>query len=99
MLSFQIPIVSIPSSLGNLEPQYSTLGGQHPPECQSNLALKGTFTTQSGGRKFIFYNLMAKLKRNNLNSLCVTIPPSIRISIPYGKLSTFRLKTRNCFSR
>src|SRR5690606_20211290 len=27
-------------------PQYSTLGGQHPPECQSNPARQGTFTTQ-----------------------------------------------------
>src|SRR5690554_7038726 len=27
-------------------PQYSTLGGQHPPECQSNPATQGTFTTQ-----------------------------------------------------
>src|SRR5690606_3535694 len=27
-------------------PQYSTLGGQHPPECQSNPASQGTFTTQ-----------------------------------------------------
>src|SRR5690606_5537559 len=42
------------------------------------------------GGKFIFYNLMAKLRCNNLNSLCVTILPNIRTLMRSSQRLVFR---------
>src|SRR5690554_566651 len=69
------------------------------PNTASNLVpelkLEWKAQRQLNGGKFIFNNLMVKLRCNNLNRLCVTILPSIWISRPFGKC----LRLKNSFLR